>query len=241
MKKYSLVLLLFGLSLMAELWAQTPTQSYQSQSIQQGRLSAETWKSSVQAIDYTPRPRRPPPPPRQRFDPPRTPNWSPRSTPNLPSGSFSFSDNFLQILVIGGVILIVIIVLFRFLMSRNSNAVVRRPEDITIEEVEQNLHEAEIDRFLREALAAQNYRLAVRLYFLAVMKELSLKQIIEWQKDKTNGVYLREVRANSRDWYEDFARVTLIFEYVWYSEKPFTAEGYAEVEPFYKNLLKKVS
>jgi hypothetical protein len=237
MKKHSLIVLLFCLSLMAELWAQTPTQNYQNQSVQQGKLSAEKWKSSVQAIDYTPRPRRPPS--QRNFNPP--PRWTPRSTPNLPSGSFDFSGNFLQIIAIGGVILVVLIILFRFLMNQKGNATVRRPEDITIEEVEQNLHEAEIDRFLREALGSQNYRLAVRLYFLNVMKELSLKRIIEWQKDKTNGVYLREVRANSRDWYDDFARITLIFEYVWYSETPLTAASYAEIEPFYKNLLKKVS
>jgi hypothetical protein len=237
MKTYIYTIAFFGLSLQS-VQALNPTQAYQSETLGAGKLNSDNWKKSVQAIDYTPRPKAPPKPIENTNVNP--PNWRPRGdAPDVPS--FSFSDDFGKILLIGGIILIVALVIFQFLMRGNSNKTIRRPSEYTIEEIEQNLHEAEIDRFLREAVAKQDYRLAVRLYFLAIMKELSLKKIIEWQRDKTNGAYLREVRYNARDWAQDFAQVTLIFEYVWYSDAPFDAKGYSEVETYYKNLLAKVS
>jgi hypothetical protein len=238
MKRYIYIIIFFGLALQPT-QAINPTENYQSETLGTGKLSTENWKKSVLAIDYTPRPKAPPKP-INNSRPTNPPNWQPRgSAPDVPS--FSFSGDFGKILLIGGIILIVAIILFQFLMRGNSNQTIRRPDEYTIEEIEQNLHEAEIDRFLREALAKQDYRLAVRLYFLAIMKELSLKKIIEWQRDKTNGAYLREVRYNARDWAQDFAQVTLIFEYVWYSDAAFDAKGYSEVESYYKNLLAKVS
>ena len=240
MRLYITILLFF--SLQVSLWAD-PTTDYTSQPLaSKGRLSEEGWKKSVSAIDYTPRPKEPP---KQRTNTDPTPvrNWSPQAPrANISAPNFSGTGDFMRILIIGGIIVLAAVVLFGFIMrSAGNKTVKRRPEDFKIEEIEANLHEAEIDRFLREALAQQNYRLAVRLYFLAIMKELSLKKIIEWQRDKTNGAYLREVRTRKREWFDEMAQLVIIFEYAWYSEAGFSANDFAQVDPMYRAFLKKVS
>ena len=41
-----------------------------------------------------------------------------------------------------------------------------------IETIEENIHESDLEKFIREALASENYSLAIRLYYLAIIKEL---------------------------------------------------------------------
>ena len=63
-----------------------------------------------------------------------------------------------------------------------------------LESIESNLDEANLDDFILEALNTQDYRLAVRLYYLKILQSLKRKEIIEWKKDKTNKDYLKELK-----------------------------------------------
>ncbi len=142
--------------------------------------------------------------------------------------------------------IVILVLIFAFIMYqvilRNSsiaNFEVARSDEEMLEHIEQNLHEADIDRFLRQALTAQNYRLAVRLYYLAIIKELSLQSKIEWKRDKTNGAYVREMRKYAT-LLPDFQKLTLIFEYVWYSDLPFSSERYDQVQPLFRTYLQQV-
>ena len=47
-----------------------------------------------------------------------------------------------------------------------------------------------------EALAAGNFSLAVRLYYLQVIKTLSEQNAIAWSREKTNRDYLHETREH---------------------------------------------
>ncbi len=109
---------------------------------------------------------------------------------------------------------------------------------ITLANIEERIHESDLDRYIREALDKENYPMAVRLYYLAIIKELSLKKWIKWKKDKTNRDYIREL--SSTDWHSNFRSVTTLFEKVWYGKKEIGGIDFrASVQPQFQNMLKE--
>ena len=80
----------------------------------------------------------------------------------------------------------------------------------------ENIHEVDFRVRIAEAEAAGNFRLALRLGYLEVLKHLTDRGLIQWQPDKTNHTYLAEIAVGPLR--EAFRRATREFEYVWYGE-----------------------
>ncbi|MFK8010094.1 MAG: hypothetical protein AB8H03_27315 [Saprospiraceae bacterium] len=109
---------------------------------------------------------------------------------------------------------------------------------ITLANIEERIHESDLDRYIREALEKENYPMAVRLYYLAIIKELSLKKWIKWKKDKTNRDYIREL--STTNWHSNFRSVTTLFEKVWYGKKEIGGMDFrASVQPQFQDMLKE--
>ena len=91
-----------------------------------------------------------------------------------------------------------------------------KPKSIEVPYAEslENIHEIDFREQIEAAIAAGNFRLAVRLYYLRTLKTLSDRDLINWQPDKTNSTYVSEISDLSTK--ELFAQLTLSFEYVWY-------------------------
>ncbi len=92
-----------------------------------------------------------------------------------------------------------------------------RPAPLSYDAGTEDLHALDLDALLREAEAARQYRLAVRLGYLRVLRQLSDRQLINWQPDKTNHDYLYELPPGPLP--EAFRELTRQFEYVWYGEQ----------------------
>ena len=92
-------------------------------------------------------------------------------------------------------------------------AKVLHPEDLT-----DNIHEISFDALIEEAVRTQNYRRAVRLYYLQTLKKMSDRHVIEWKNEKTNRQYLQEIKDPEMK--QLFTQLTLLFEYIWYGEYP---------------------
>jgi hypothetical protein len=80
------------------------------------------------------------------------------------------------------------------------------------------------EKEIQKAVDAKNYRLAIRLWYLRTLKELSDRNIIEYRHEKTNNEYVSSL-FNSR-YYKDFFRLTRNFEYTWYGQFNLSAESY---------------
>jgi hypothetical protein len=76
----------------------------------------------------------------------------------------------------------------------------------------------DLDALLRAALAERRHRDAVRLLYLLALQALAAGGLVDWQKDKTNRDYLREVRRTAGGLVRPFDEVTRLFEWVWYGE-----------------------
>jgi hypothetical protein len=87
----------------------------------------------------------------------------------------------------------------------------------------------DVDNLLEKTQAAGNYKLAVRLYFLGLLKKLNEGGFIVWKKDKTNRDYLMELYAKAR-YYDEVRKLTLIYEQVWYGDHAIPLDLYNRVK-----------
>ncbi|MBD2714835.1 DUF4129 domain-containing protein [Microvirga sp. STR05] len=91
-----------------------------------------------------------------------------------------------------------------------------RPGALAYDVQAEDIHGQDFDALLAAAEAESNYRLAVRLGYLHVLKQLADQNLIRWQPDKTNHDYLFELPAGPLP--EAFQELTRQFDYVWYGE-----------------------
>ena len=134
---------------------------------------------------------------------------------NLPSLNIGQAG---KVFLFSLVILLLAFIIYKLIANSNyrANKKVKKIRLVDIDDIEQNLDKADVDPFLFDAINQENYRLAIRLYYLKVLKHLMELEWIKWKKDKTNSEYLRELY--SKEFYTDFRLLTLMFERVWYGE-----------------------
>ncbi|RZK61641.1 MAG: DUF4129 domain-containing protein, partial [Hymenobacter sp.] len=104
-----------------------------------------------------------------------------------------------------------------------------RRAPLTYEAGTENIHELNFTEAIAQAEATGNLRLAVRLGYLHLLKQLTDRDLIAWQPDKTNQVYLHELAASYPAAHPAFAQLTRQFEYSWYGELPVSAASYQQV------------
>ena len=80
------------------------------------------------------------------------------------------------------------------------------------------IREENLDELIQNALNTKDYRLAVRYYYLKVLKKLMEKELIQWRTDKTNSDYIKEV--NSTHFASTFSKLTYLYDYIWYGKFP---------------------
>jgi hypothetical protein len=102
-----------------------------------------------------------------------------------------------------------------------------------------DVDEGRIDRieFVSEidaAIARGDYRRASRLLYLRLLKQLSDAGRIVWKPEKTNHDYLRELGSN--DLARSFARVTLLFDYIWYGDFHIDEPTFQQVRGAFENV-----
>ncbi len=160
------------------------------------------------------------------------------------SGSSIFSGfaglgTLVQILLIGGVIVMLAFLVFLLVkqgwLTNNKKIAGEGGKAILLEDIEDNLHESDLARALRMALEANDYRMAIRIYYLTIIKELSSLQWIHWKRDKTNGQYVREM--SDRPNFSEFRQLTIAFDRVWYSDEVIAKHHYEVLSPQFESFI----
>lgn len=89
---------------------------------------------------------------------------------------------------------------------------------IDFKEFDEDIHKINFDELIADAINKNDYRKAIRLHFLKLLKELTDKNLITWQIDKTNNDYSMEL-SNSK-FSNRFKELALMYEYIWYGDFP---------------------
>lgn len=96
----------------------------------------------------------------------------------------------------------------------------------------------ELQRLLQEALNRGDYRGAIRIYFIFIIRDLSTKGWIRWEKEKTNLHYLREMSGKSE--FDDFNQSVSFFEIIWYGKRELDVQKFEQIRPKFTRLLDKL-
>ena len=115
-----------------------------------------------------------------------------------------------------------------------------RRANLAYDTATENIHEVDFATRLAEAEEAGNWRLAVRLGYLQLLKGLTDRGLILWQPDKTNHAYLAELPVTGT-LRTDFRELTRQFEFVWYGELALTHVLYERVRAGQRAFLNQVA
>lgn len=123
---------------------------------------------------------------------------------------------------------------------RNQKKSEKNWNTVHLSEEENIIKNENIDDLISQALNAKNYRLAVRYYYLLILKLLSKKDIIAWELQKTNSDYLYEIEK--KELKAPFADITRLYDYIWYGDFTIDEAKYNRVATEFdslKNTLNK--
>lgn len=104
----------------------------------------------------------------------------------------------------------------------------------------ENIETVDIETLLLQAKRDRNFRLAIRLYYLGILKKLHGRGVIGWKKDKTNRDYLAELYAKDFH-YGEMRRLTLLYEAVWYGEHTPGAESFESLTERFETMYRKIN
>lgn len=142
--------------------------------------------------------------------------WLDRTMENLlntDAGNYSMK-------IIKIAICIVIIVLIIWLLLKNNVRSVFYGKSASapplLHEIDGDIHEIDFDKRISEEVAKGDFRKAIRFLFLKIIKELNKNSLINWQMDKTNADYYKELRNTSYG--KEFKELSRLYEYIWYGD-----------------------
>jgi hypothetical protein len=101
----------------------------------------------------------------------------------------------------------------------------------------EDILEQNFDKLLQHSYRLGDYRTAIRYQFLKTLQILRDKELIDFSVDKTNSRYVHEVPVK---WRNEFARLILNYEYVWYGNYLLSIEQYERLQKKYVSFNEKI-
>lgn len=180
------------------------------------------YKKTKEGIDYSKENSRE----RKPFSPPR----------------LNVNEGIVKAVCIGVIMLLVLFVIYRLFRNARANQKINitlNEQTNLLDEAAENLDKADLDALLKVALDNKNFKAAVRIYYLKVLKLMWDKNILRWRKEKTNGDYLSEVWGS--EWFELLKSSTYIFEKCWYGNADMDEVQFEEARNHFKDALHKLN
>jgi hypothetical protein len=157
----------------------------------------------------------------------------------IPLGKRQWVQTLLWLLIIGGFAAAIMwylagsnVGLFR---RKNTGLQNASEEGLETEDIFAINYQKEIDK----AEANGNYRLAIRLMFLRLLKVMAEKNIIQYKQDRTNLDYLMQLHPTA--YYNNFFRITRNYEYSWYGKFDVGEEAYRIIRNDFNQLDRQLT
>ncbi|MCV2487290.1 DUF4129 domain-containing protein [Flavobacterium sp. SH_e] len=170
-------------------------------------------------------------------------HWLARQLASL----FNFSSvktslNFVAILFRIIAILVVVVLIYfiaraltkqegRWIFGKNANK-----RALFYSDAEKNIHLLDFEKLIQESIEAGEKRIAVRYYYLWLLKVMAQHNYIEWDIEKTNSDYLYELQNPAHK--EEFTYLSYLYNYIWYGEFEIDDAIFRKTENRFKKALK---
>lgn len=166
------------------------------------KFDRAAWKKVIKGLDYTEKP-----------EEEKKTVHEKTSTKN----NVSFKIPYAKYIAIGTLSLVVAYLLYLVIINimKNRNVGTTGPEiNITdIEDIE-DVNDDSLLKLYKETLVKGDYKSAVRILYLLLIKNYHISGLIEWKKEKTNHAYYLELKEQS--FQNNFMQVTQLYEKVWF-------------------------
>ncbi len=100
--------------------------------------------------------------------------------------------------------------------------------ELHFNEEEKIIKTRDIKKLIEKAVAAENYRLAIRYHFLYILQQLSRQELVIYDASKTDEEYVQEIKAPELQ--RRFKRLNRIYDFVWYGNFATTALDYDKIK-----------
>jgi len=202
----------------------TDNQEYENSKIQKNKVDENVWKKAKDGLEYNEKKEK------KEFD---------LKLPEKPAPLVS--SQALKIILSVIIILIIAYILYRIFSDKMLfKKKLKVQQAFDVEDInEEKIEEFDLNPLLNDALANKNYRIAIRIYFLMVIKALKMKELIVWTKDKTNRDYKNELAKTHL--YSGFSILLPVYEKIWYGDTFIDEIYFEESEPKFKNYLTDIS
>ncbi len=101
-------------------------------------------------------------------------------------------------------------------------------------EEEKMLRTKDISALIDQAKSQQQYRLAVRYYYVQSLQKLNTAEFIKYHPEKTNTDYLTEIPSEKIK--RAFTKTTRIYEHIWYGDFTIEKPAFLAAEKDFLNL-----
>ena len=139
------------------------------------------------------------------------------------------------------VIIAVLFLLVWLFMKVNPREMLLENEEIpqvAFTDEEDIIHNQDIRDLINQAIKQQNFRLAIRYYYLLVLKNLSEAEYIDWESQKTNTDYSKELTdSNLR---EQFKVITKLYDFIWYGSFEVNQNTYQQAEKEFLSITQSI-
>jgi len=138
--------------------------------------------------------------------------------------------------------LIILLLLLKFFLKVNVSNIVSGNTNkavVSLTEDEELIKNEDLSILIQKAIKQKNYRLAVRYYYLFALQKLSNKELIDWQQQKTNEDYIKEIAATQLK--EKFTSSTHLYDFVWYGNFDINELEFVKAEKEFKELTKLIN
>jgi hypothetical protein len=109
---------------------------------------------------------------------------------------------------------------------------------INHDDIERNLQHVDFEKLIASTLKSGNQRLAIRYYYLWLLKKMSEKNIIDWNPEKTNSDYWYEIKTESLK--NDFSYLSYLYNYIWYGEFEITATSFESMKKTFETTIQSI-
>jgi hypothetical protein len=154
------------------------------------------------------------------------------------SSGFRIFEEYLSYFIAAAALIIVIIILYKNKLSGIIYGV-KESSFHNIRERHEDINKIDFDALISSALTEKEYRVAARYHYLKSLKLLSEKKLINWQINKTNTQYLKEISDPQLQ--SSFMELTLIFEWFWYGNYPLEEPVYFRAQDTFNKFNRRLA
>ncbi len=139
------------------------------------------------------------------------------------------------------IFLLVVFFIVKAIINKEGNWVFGKSSDrniIPVTDIENNIYETDFKSLIASAENDNNYRLAVRYYYLWLLRTLSEAEIIDYDVEKTNSDYYLEIEH--RQTQEEFSYTSYLYNYIWYGEFDIDQQQFDKAQGAFTRFLNMI-